>query len=43
MALLIFGEDEQMSPGFYVGAFIILATIIVNAWLKKRKRKQLAL
>jgi len=43
MALLIFGEDEQMSPGFYAGAFLILATILVNAWLKKRKRKQLAL
>ena len=42
MALLIFGEDEQMSPGFYAGAIIILATILVNAWLKKRRKKRLS-
>lgn len=39
LAWLIFGESEYMSWGFYSGAFIILATVFVNAYLKRRKRK----
>jgi len=39
LAWLIFGESEQMTWGFYSGAFIILATVFVNAYFKRRKRK----
>lgn len=40
LALLFFGEEERMSPGFYAGALLILSTILVNAYLKRRQRKQ---
>ncbi len=37
MALLIFGSEEYMSSGFYLGTIIILATIFGNAYLKSKK------
>jgi drug/metabolite transporter (DMT)-like permease len=37
LALVIFGESEEMSWGFYLGAVIIVATIFVNAWLKSKR------
>lgn len=40
LALLIFGEKERMSTGFYAGAFIILAALFVDAWIKKAQRKK---
>jgi hypothetical protein len=38
LALLILGDDEYMSPQFYVGAFIILLTVIVNGIIKNSKK-----
>lgn len=38
LALLIFGDKEKMSPQFYIGAFIIIATVIANGILKNKKR-----
>jgi len=38
IARLIWPESETMSTGFYVGTFIIIATIFFNALLKRRKR-----
>lgn len=35
-ALLIFKDDEFMSPLFYVGALIVIATIFANGFLKAR-------
>lgn len=37
LALIIFGEKEKMSPQFYIGACIILVTVIVNGILKNKK------
>jgi drug/metabolite transporter (DMT)-like permease len=40
LALLIFKEKEQMSTGFYMGAIIIVVTVILNGIIKyylKRK------
>ena len=37
LALVIFGDSEEMSWGFYLGAAIIVGTIFVNAWLKSKK------
>jgi drug/metabolite transporter (DMT)-like permease len=37
MALLIFGKDEKMTWGFYLGTFLIISTIFGNGILKKRK------
>ena len=43
LAILLFPEKEQMSPKFYLGAFIIIAVVMLNGILKhsnnvKRKR-----
>ena len=41
LALLILGDKEYMSPSFYLGAFIILITVIVNGILKTRNKSLL--
>lgn len=38
LALLIFGEKEKMSAGFYVGAVIILSTLVLHFWHTKHKK-----
>ena len=37
LAVLIFGESEKMSPQFYIGALVILITVIVNGIIKNKK------
>lgn len=37
LAWFIFGSDEKMNPLFYVGAMLILLTVIANGILKNRK------
>jgi len=37
-ALLIFREEEYMSPWFYAGAIVILSMILLNSLIKKRER-----
>jgi drug/metabolite transporter (DMT)-like permease len=39
LALLIFKESENMNSLFYIGAFIILSTVILNGILKNKKVK----
>jgi len=41
LAVLIFGDKEFMSLGFYIGTSIILTTIFANSWLKSRKKQKL--
>jgi hypothetical protein len=45
LALLIFGEEEEMKRGFYVGTLIILLAVFSYPLLKKyfvmRRRKRL--
>lgn len=38
IAILIFGESEIMNPKFYYGAILILTTVILNAFVKKKLR-----
>lgn len=38
LVLLIFPENEKMSPMFYIGAIIILATVVANGIMKSRKK-----
>jgi hypothetical protein len=40
LAIIIFGATETMNPMFYVGVFIILTVISLDAYLKRRKRKR---
>lgn len=46
LALIIFGKDEQMTIGFYIGACLILGTIflypVVKNKIKKRKLKNIS-
>jgi drug/metabolite transporter (DMT)-like permease len=39
LALLIFGESEQMSFNFYVGLLLILFSVFLNFYLKKYDKK----
>ena len=40
LAYLIFGEDEKMSFGFYIGTVLILLGIFLNVWIKHRIKKR---
>jgi len=40
MALVIFGDEESMSSSFYLGAAIILITVILNGVLKNRLERK---
>lgn len=37
LALFIFGEEEVMPPGFYGGAAILISTVFLDVWLKRRR------
>lgn len=43
LALLIFGEKEKMTLGFYAGASVVLITVLGNALMKGRIKKQVGL
>ena len=36
LAVIIFGQEELMSTGFYIGFAIILSTIMLNAYFKRK-------
>ena len=38
LAVLIFGDKEKMSPQFYIGASVIIITVIINGILKNKKK-----
>jgi len=38
LAVLFFGEKEKMSPQFYIGAIVIIITVIINGILKNKKK-----
>lgn len=38
LGILVFSESEKMSPEFYIGASIILATVILNGIIKNYKK-----
>jgi drug/metabolite transporter (DMT)-like permease len=38
LAVLWFKDKEQMSPEFYIGAVIILITVIINGIIKSRAK-----
>jgi drug/metabolite transporter (DMT)-like permease len=38
LAVLFFGEKEKMSPQFYLGAVIIVITVIINGIIKNKKK-----
>ncbi|RAR70190.1 DMT family transporter [Flavobacterium aciduliphilum] len=38
LAVILFEDKEKMSPEFYLGAFIILTTILINGILKNRTK-----
>ena len=32
--MLVFGSSEFMSPGFYVGAGVIIMSVLILPWLR---------
>ncbi|WP_060872528.1 DMT family transporter [Myroides odoratus] len=42
LAILIFKDSEKMSPEFYIGALLILSTVVLNAIVKNRKKIKVA-
>lgn len=41
LALVFFGDDELMSPGFYLGATIVFLTVLGNAYIKLMQKRRL--
>lgn len=41
LAVIIFKDQEKMTPAFYLGAMIILSTVLLNAYFKNRKKVQI--
>ncbi|MDR0230292.1 MAG: DMT family transporter [Flavobacteriaceae bacterium] len=41
LAVLIFKDAEKMTVGFYIGALLILSTVVANAIIKRRKTVKL--
>jgi drug/metabolite transporter (DMT)-like permease len=37
LAVIIFGNEEKMSPQFYIGGLIILITVLINGLIKNKK------
>jgi drug/metabolite transporter (DMT)-like permease len=42
IALFLYGESEYMSPPFYLGAAIILSTLFIDAYLKRKRMRRAA-
>ncbi|MCH2196126.1 DMT family transporter [Kordia sp.] len=40
LALLLFPEDEKMTPGFYYGSLLVVATVLANGILKNRRKRK---
>lgn len=38
LALILYKEEEQMTPSFYIGAAIILLTLFLNSWHRGKKK-----
>lgn len=41
-AYFIFSDSEKMSLSFYIGAAVILATVVADVWLKKQQRQKIS-
>lgn len=39
LALMLYGSDEWMSPQFYLGGLVIVSTLFVDTWFKRRQMK----
>ena len=38
LAVIFFGDKEKMSPQFYIGAVVIVITVIINGIIKNKKK-----
>ena len=43
VALVIWGSEERMRAGSYIGIALILACLVVNGWLQRRSERSMAL
>ncbi|MGL4583988.1 MAG: DMT family transporter [Flavobacterium sp.] len=42
LAVAIFKDSEKMTPEFYIGALLILSTVVLNGVVKNRKKRKLS-
>ncbi|SEJ30835.1 EamA domain-containing membrane protein RarD [Myroides marinus] len=42
LAVAIFKDSEKMTPEFYIGALLILSTVVLNGVVKNRKNRKLS-
>jgi drug/metabolite transporter (DMT)-like permease len=40
LAVIVFQEKEKMSTVFYIGALLILSTVVVNGFVKYLRKEQ---
>lgn len=40
LAFLIFGENQKLNSGFYIGTFIIMLSVVLHSWFASRKTRQ---
>ena len=38
LALILFGESEEMTPSFYIGGSVIILTVFLDGYLKTKKK-----
>ena len=41
LAFLIFGENKQMGPGFFIGTVLIMASVVLHAWVTGGEDKEI--
>jgi drug/metabolite transporter (DMT)-like permease len=41
LALILYGSDEWMSPQFYIGGLVIISTLFIDTWVKRRQAKEI--
>ena len=39
LALVLFGEEEVMPPGFYGGAAVLILSVFLDVFLKRRRAR----
>ena len=39
LALVVFGQEEVMPPGFYGGASVLILSVFLDVFLKRRRAR----
>jgi drug/metabolite transporter (DMT)-like permease len=42
LALVLYGSEEWLSKEFYAGGLVIISTLFIDVWMKRRQMKRAA-